>query len=479
MSYVLQIEAFDNSLRNEPTFFIPEGGQRISINNGEILTLRGEIYGKVQTRSEVGWLYYPVKSKAKVNVVFKKGKELSDRKVDSLVLIFAIVRKSDSLSVRIPAVFPGMEKVPANFKNDIQGWNFSREYLEENAGKLLTLDLDFGEACSLKCPHCFRHNGTIDHSKNRSLSHLEIFSLIRKATNLGLESIKILGAGEPFENRFFLGFLQEMQAKGIKVNIFTKAHVLGDDALAQKYFNLSAEDLIGTIKDLDVSLNVGFNSFNPEIQDSMVGVQGYTAKRNRALELLSEAGFNQGQPTRLCLAIVPITKQNIHEIYEIYVWARERNIYPVTTVSMCAGRAQDSWQDLTPSPEELIALYTRINIYNIEKGISTLDELKRNDISSYAGGCPCHQVACGMYITSRGIVLRCPGDDTTIFGDVYKTKLKDIWQNSENYLVRRGIFNCHCPPKDGKSIPLDFYNKVLENVVRHFKPNIYLNQPVA
>ncbi|MDD5626785.1 MAG: radical SAM protein [Patescibacteria group bacterium] len=370
---------------------------------------------------------------------------------------------------QINPICPGKEQVPNNFVNDVDGWSFSKEYLAQNTGKLLTLDLDFGEYCSLNCPHCFRRNGAVNRSSNPCLLPIEILYLINsQAQELGLESIKILGAGEPFEDKYFLIFLEQLKSLGIKVNIFTKAHVLGDDALANKYFNLSARELVSVIKDLGVSLNVGFNSFDPALQDEMVGVQGYTEKRNRALELLAEAGFNQGQPTRLCLAIVPITKQNIHEIYDIYVFARERNIYPVTTVSMCAGRARESWKDLTPREEELIALYTRINIYNIEKGVNTLKELSENGVSAYAGGHPCNQVACGMYITSRGIVLRCPGDDVTVFSeDVRKESLADIWHRSENY-ARHGMFNCHCPPKDGKSIPQCLYQEVLSRVQKHF-----------
>lgn len=403
--------------------------------------------------------------------------DLPRKKNDSKIIIITIsaalaendFKRRSNLFPSIAPVFPGQEKVPANFINDVQGWSFSKEQIENSAGKLLTLDVEFGEYCSLNCRLCFRHGGVVDSSSNPCLTPLETLNIIDQARELGLESIKILGGGEPFEDKNFLIFLRQVtKTLGLKVNIFTKVHVLGDNTLARKYFNLSAEGLVNTVKDLGVSLNVGFNSFDPSLQDQIVGVKGYTEKRNHAIELLVNAGFNREQPTRLCFAIVPITKENIHEIYDIYVFARERNIYPVTTVSMCAGRAKDLWQDITPSTEELIKLYTQINIYNIEKGITTFEELSEDGISAYAGGHPCNQVACGMYVTSRGIVLRCPGDDTTIFSqDVRKEKLSDIWHRSENY-ARRGMFNCHCPPKDGRSIPQCLYQEVLSRVQKHF-----------
>lgn len=396
----------------------------------------------------------------------RKSKDQKEVKITVLMLLNIVDGKRPR--PRIKVLFPEGAKVPADFKNDVSGWNFSREYLEKNAGKLLTLDLDFGEACSLNCPHCFRRNGAVNKSGSPVLSYAETMDVIHQAKELGLEAIKILGAGEPFENPDFLPFLHEMKELGVQVNIFTKGHVFGDSRLSYRYHKMTSIRLAEAIAELGVSLNVGFNSFDSAVQDQMVGRQGYTAERNRGLELLADVGLNLGQPTRLCLAMVPITKQNIHEICDIYVWARERNIYPLTTVSMCAGRARKAWKNITPSAAELVDLYTRINIYNIEKGISTIDGLKRDGISSYAGGCPCHQVACGMYVTSRGIVLRCPGDDVTVFGNVREESLADIWYKSENYLLHRGIFNCHCPPKDGKSIPLALYDQVLINVQRHF-----------
>jgi len=368
----------------------------------------------------------------------------------------------------VPAVFPGNQKVPKNFVNSVGIWNFSRDFLLEHKGELLTLDIDFGERCSLNCPHCFRHNGTVDASAKPPLSYEETMDVLHQGIELGLKSIKILGAGEPFEDGRFLRFLQDTKGLGIGVTIFSKGHVFADKQLAQKYFGLSPIELTKKVSELGVSINLGFNSFEPDVQDQMVGCRGYTKKRNLALKRLVEAGMTDSQPTRLCLAILPITRQNVGEIFEIYQWARERNFYPLTTPSMCGGRATDSWQDITPSAGELIELYTKINIYCVERGIVKLDELKVDGVSSYAGGCPCHQVSCGMYVTSRGIVLRCPGDDVTIFGDVREEPLADIWYRSENY-ERRGVFNCCCPPKDGRTIPVRLYDEVLMNVLDHFR----------
>lgn len=368
----------------------------------------------------------------------------------------------------IPVIYS--DKFPKDFKNDINGWNFTKEELEKNKGKILTLDIDFGNVCSLNCPHCFRRDNNIDFGNGNPLSYEETISIIKDAKKLGLKSVKFLGAGEPFENKRFIEFLRFLKEMNIIPLIFTKGHVIGDDKLV-KFWNSdygisNSLELIEELKKVNASILLGFNSFDTEKQDKMVGaVKGYTLKRNRALELLAEAGFNKSNPTRLCLAANPVTHENYDELFEIYQWGRIRNLYVIVCPTMVSGRCAETknWKRITPSQEKLVDLYVQIYKFNIAKGIQTLKQIEEEGISAYAGGCPCHQVACGMYITLGGVVLRCPGDDITIFGDIRKKPLKEIWVSSENY-KRAGTFNCGCPPKMGKTFDYDFFDKVMSKL---------------
>ncbi len=366
---------------------------------------------------------------------------------------------------KVPIVYEN--KFPKSFRNDVNGWNFTKEELIRNKGKILTLDIDFGNVCSLNCPHCFRKDNRVDFGKGKQMTYDETIQLIRDAKKLGLRSVKFLGAGEPFENKKFIGFLKFLKEMDIIPLIFTKGHVIGDDNLAKlwnsDYGISNSSELIDELKRVNASILLGFNSFDTKKQDKMVGgIKGYTLKRNRALELLAKAGFNKHNPTKLCLAANPITHENYDEMFEIYQWGRVRNLYLIVCPTMISGRCSQikDWKKITPSKEKLVDLYVKIYKFNIEKGIQTLEQIKEEGISAYAGGCPCHQVACGMYITLGGIVLRCPGDDVTIFGDIRKKSLKEIWINSENY-KRAGTFNCGCPPKTGKTFDYDFFKRVM------------------
>lgn len=367
---------------------------------------------------------------------------------------------------KVPVVYKN--RFPKNFVNSVNGWgSFSKKELKDNLGKLLSLDIDFGNSCTLNCPHCFRKNNKVDYGNNRLMNYDDILNLIKEARKLGLKSVKFLGAGEPFEDKRFLEFLRELKMLKVIPAVFTKGHVIGDDDLVKKYYShygiSNGEELAKELKKLNVSILLGFNSFDTEIQDKMVGgINGYTLKRNRALEILAKAGFNKFNPTRLCIAANPITNENYDEILDIYKWGRERNIFVVVCPTMISGRCGEefAWHKITPSSEKLIDIYTKIYQFNIKKSIQTLKQIKVEGISSYAGGHPCNQIACGMYVTLTGKVLRCPGDDVTVFGNIFKESLKDIWLKSENY-KRAGTFNCGCPPKLGKSIPNNLYTDVM------------------
>lgn len=377
----------------------------------------------------------------------------------------------------IPVVYKGA--FPKDFINDVNGWgSFSKRILQASMGKLLSLDIDFGNACSLNCPHCFRRNNRVDFGETKLMSYETILGIVKQGKDLGLRSVKFLGAGEPFEDSRFLEFLRDLKKLSIVPSIFTKGHVIGDDNLVKKYYSKygisRGKELVEELKMVNASILLGFNSFDTEIQDKMVGgVRGYTLKRNRALELLVEAGFNRNNPTHLCLAVNPVTNDNYDEVFEIYKWARVRNLYVIVCPTMISGRCAEpyAWRKITPTGERLIDLYTKIYSFNIEKGIQTLEQIKEEGVSSYAGGHPCNQIACGMYLTLTGTVLRCPGDDTTVLGSVWNDgqvggeSLKDIWLKSENY-GRSGTFNCGCPPKWGKSIPFNLFTEVIIKLER-------------
>jgi MoaA/NifB/PqqE/SkfB family radical SAM enzyme len=369
----------------------------------------------------------------------------------------------------IPRQFKG--KFPKGFVNDCHGWNFSRaEILDaKKHGKMLTMDLDMSgkPSCSLRCGHCFNSVLKLKEKRGELLTDEEVKSILKQAKLLGLKSVKIIGPGEPLEEKSLIPFLEFMVGNGIKPLIFTKATALGHPRLSSRIHGMSPDELARKLKeDFDVTICFGANSFSPELQSSIVRRKWYPEVRNRALELLAHHGFNEyvaNEPTRLIMILNPIMRNNMDEVLEVYKWSKQRNMAVIASPPMVSGSCADPevYARLTPSEPELLALYVKINKWAIESGIYTLEDVERDGIAPYVGARPCQQVGVGLFIRRDGIAFRCPGDDVSIQGHLRESNLSEIWQNSENLKVHSGKINVGCPPKIGKTFPDRFFDKVL------------------
>jgi MoaA/NifB/PqqE/SkfB family radical SAM enzyme len=373
-------------------------------------------------------------------------------------------------------VFPTISRqfkgrFPKGFVNDCHGWNFSRsEILDaKKGGKMLTMDLDMSgkPSCSLSCGHCFNSVLKLKEKKGELLTDAEIKAILREAKPLGLKSVKIIGPGEPLEEKSLIPFLEFMVENGIKPLIFTKATALGRAGLSDKIHGMGPDELARKLReDFDATICFGANSFNPELQASIVRRHWYPEARNRALELLAHHGFNEyvpWEPTRLIVIFNPIMRNNADEVFEVYKWSKLRNMAVIASPPMVSGSCADPqvYGNLTPPEPELISLYVEINKWAIDNGIYTLADVERDGVASYVGARPCQQVAVALFLRRDGLAFRCPGDDVSIQGHLRQSSLSEIWQNSENLRVHSGKINVGCPPKLGKTFPEGFFDKVL------------------
>jgi len=409
--------------------------------------------------------------------------------------------KNDSRNMldKITVVFE--DKFPKGYKNNVANWgNFSAAEMhqanEEGVQKLLHLDIDYGNSCSLRCEHCFRRDDRFDTKGECGfLNEEQIVAYLKEAKKLGLKSVKFLGRGEPFENPKFFGFLEKLTEMGIGASVFTKGHVIGSDELAKKFNEQyginSGKDLAARLKKLNVSILLGFNSFNREMQETFVGIEkspikNYVELRDKALMNLVDAGFNeyhQGKETRLAIISAPVKPENINEIFEIYKWGRIRNIYALSCPSTVSGKGIDETArvDHEKYVKDLEEVYTKIYIWNIDKGLMTLKQFKEEGVSLYPGCHPCTQTAAGMYLTLSGKIVRCPGRadaQSTFTEDIRKEEsLKAVWLKSDSYKRAEGKIlspernglNYHCVARDGHSLDAKFYRDIKQKVIEHFE----------
>lgn len=197
---------------------------------------------------------------------------------------------------------------------------------------------------------------------------------------------------------------------------------------------------------------------------------GYSEKRNRAMEILANAGFNQHNPTHLGLITNPVVKNTIDDVFDVYTFGKERNMYVCVAPTMVSGRGRLKITKTIPTREQLIDLYTKIYDWNILHGVQTLAQIQEEGISSYAGSRPCSLPASGLYISYYGDVFMSEGNDSEEFRytSIKDLTLKEIWESSRNFKEFAGKANCGCPAKDGITIPKDLYARVLDNLIKKF-----------
>lgn len=366
---------------------------------------------------------------------------------------------------------PRIEQVPDPLlDNVIQHWGFfTRQEIAEATKykQLLMLDMDFGRHCSLHCPGCFRRINPVDEKGLPDMSYGEIRRVVDEACDLGLRTIKVCGAGETFEDSRLLRFAREIAERHLGLALFTKGHVIGSDDRVAEVFGregvTSGEMLCRELFQLQVSVMLSYPTFDDRLVCYLVGEQpnSYGHQLKQAAELLASVGFNRTRPTRMAFVHAPLTKESIGNAFEVYQFARERNILPILAFYMVSGKQITSnfleRHDADETTKRM--LFREVIAYNFAHGFQTKESVLRDGLSCMPGIHPCNQIAVGLYITANGNVLRCPGDPEHPLGNVREERLATIWHRCCNWRWQ-GVFNVGCPYKDGYTIPSDIYEDI-------------------
>lgn len=418
-------------------------------------------------------------------------------------------REKEIIYPNIPETFP--ESFPKGYRPWVDGWSFSvdkmKETTEDGTYKLLTLDLSISDdayvkvvnegpietiseraekeyRCDIGCKHCFECR-TI--TINPLMTFEEVKDVVEKAKELGLETVKFLGPGELLHNPKLFEILDFFEQEKINIGIFTKGVILGDDELAQRNLGISSKELCQKLADYSrVRLLVGFISADTEIEHARLqtSIQDFSEKRNIGIENLVKTGMNGDiNKQRLALICAPVLRDNIDEAIEVFKWGTRRNIPVVLAPTMVSGKGQDMPEITDPDFKErrLVNLYAKVYSWLIEVGILTLDDVKKEGVSPYAGFA-CNQFISGMFLRKDGRVQACPGNETKQFrytDDIRKSDLKEVWTQSMGYKKRKDLIEsgtmtltqpCYAKTEGelvmegGGSIPKDFYKSVLEKL---------------
>lgn len=299
----------------------------------------------------------------------------------------------------------------------IHGLDFTKEEINACLSRegLLSLELEFSKRCNLNCIYCYANAGE---ALDNELILPEIKDVIDQAQELGAKKIILLGGGEPLMHEGLTSVVEYIYTKGLEQSIFTNGTLL-TKVLAQFLYRHS------------VSVVIKNNSNVPEVQDMLAGAQGAYKKIKQGLEYLMEAGYPNGD-CQLGIQSV-ICRQNIKEIPNMWIWARERDIVPYFEIITNQGMAKEH-PELHVSADEIRGVF---------EGLEHIDEIRfgrkwspHPTIVSFT--CKRHLYSC--LVNSQGYIQPCTGIDMPV-GNIRQERLKDILKKSAVVQKLRNIYS--------------------------------------
>ncbi|OGV73990.1 MAG: radical SAM/SPASM domain-containing protein [Lentisphaerae bacterium RIFOXYB12_FULL_65_16] len=295
------------------------------------------------------------------------------------------------------------------------GSNFSRAEIDASKrhNGLLSLELEFSRECNLQCIYCYASSGR---KLRQELDVSEIYHVLEQAIALGARRIILLGGGEPMLYPHALEIMRFLQNRGIGMDLFSNGTLI-NRGIADELFRLGVAPVIK------------MNSLREDVQDLLAGVPGTFRAIQAGLANLVAAGYPRndrplGVETIIC-------RQNIDELPEMWVWARERRLVPYFEMITFQGRARQHLS-LNVTVAELHDLFLRLSAIDRERyGIEWEPHPPIAALS-----CNRHEYSCT--VNSRGYVQPCTGVDLTI-GNIRHTPLAEIVRGSPVLSVLRNV----------------------------------------
>ncbi len=366
-----------------------------------------------------------------------------------------------------------IEKFGKEYFNGIEGWQFPEETVKEanKNGQLLTMDLDIPcipqngkkPLCKLNCTYCFAKVGETSGTYYRPdkgdkpLTMTEIKQKMIEAKELGLQSAKVIGYREPFEDGQIFDFIDFATENDIHLVLFVAGYTLGEDR-----FGGDLKKVVDFLATRKVSLMVKFHTLNRNKEDQIVRFQGYSELRDKYLKtLLDDGRFNNKTPTRLGIENV-IASQDSDELSSQYNYFKIcRNVFVDLDPPIPVGRTgtlEEAEKAGLLSQDKLIELCAKIYKSNQHDGIPF------KGISPYFGGDPCTQLPNGLYLTLSGKVNTCCGGNEAI-GDVRENSLAEIFKNNPYRKKNLPLYH-DCPYRQATGV---FTRKFIRKVKKRIK----------
>lgn len=286
--------------------------------------------------------------------------------------------------------------------------------------RLASLQFELSSRCNERCIHCYIPNGK--KNKGLDLSFDKFRFIIDQYVAMNGLHVTLSG-GEALLNKDIIKMLHYCREKDLQISLLTNLLSLTDE-------------MIPILKDVNLSLiQVSLYSMDAEIHDKITTVRGSWKKTKASIEKLYKSDI----PVQISCPVMKLNKDGYERVMK---YAQSMKMKAMTDYIMMAQADLDT-QNLANriSIEETERVIRDIIEYDLDYKKETL----RQDAYT---GLPFEEQMdmplCGagidaLCVTVNGDVYPCAGWQNYVVGNVFKTSLKDIWENSEQLKVVRRV----------------------------------------
>ncbi len=309
----------------------------------------------------------------------------------------------------------------------------TQDFLEEyfkGKPQLTNLHIEITSKCNERCIHCYiPHESKINHIEPKMF-----YDVLTQCKDMRLLHLTLSG-GEPMLHKNLCDFLRKCREYDFSVNVLSNLTLLNDEIIKE----MKANPLLG--------VQVSLYSMNANIHDEITQMKGSFEKTKKAILKLIENDI----PVQISC---PIMKKNKNCYNDVIKWAKKLGVY-----------AGDDYVIIARYNHTTKNLSCRLSIDEIKEVINDktandstylkqmeMEAEKNKNIKSDDYVCSvCNSSIC---IADNGDVYPCAGWQDYVVGNMKKTTLNDIWDNSEKVqylrnLRKRDFSKCiQCPDKE-------------------------------
>lgn len=289
---------------------------------------------------------------------------------------------------------------------------------EKTSPALTSIQFEVTRRCNLRCTHCYLN----DYSGENELTRDEIYSLIDKASDIGVHEIHITG-GEPLVRKDLKDILSRIYEKGMYGKLYTNGMLITDK-------------FITFLKDLGIeAVKISLDGFKPKTHNDIRKAKNGFERTIRNIRKLSEAGI----PVEVGSVINKLNVSETRDLIDFFKNDLKVKYHIDSFVPI--GQGLKSVDKIVLSDEEYVEALKNEFSDAVERG-STEIRSEKQEFFCGAGNSY-------VFINANGLVKFCPTmSDDFSGGNLKDESIENIWLNSPFFKRTRNVnckFYSDCP----------------------------------